>query len=141
MNILLDTHLFLWCSSDPGRLPDRARSLILDPVSRIHVSVASVWEIAIKQSIGRLEIDFDLAALDEILPQNGFFSLSVEIRHAALVQRLPFHHKDPFDRILVAQALCEPMYLLTSDPLLAPYGEMVLFVPSERSPRTHGKKR
>ena len=141
MNILLDTHVFLWCASDPERLPDRARALVLDPESQIHVSAASIWEIAIKQSIGRLELDFDLEILDGILAQNGFFSLPVEIRHAALVQRLPFHHKDPFDRILVAQALGDPMYLLTSDPLLKPYGEMILFVPPGRPPRSFRRER
>ncbi|MHB1287452.1 MAG: type II toxin-antitoxin system VapC family toxin [Leptospirales bacterium] len=141
MKILLDTHIFLWCASDPERLPDRARALILDPKSQIHVSAASIWEMAIKQSICRLELDFDLGTLDGMLTQNGFFPLPVEIRHAALVQRLPFHHKDPFDRILVAQALGDPMYLLTSDPLLKPYGEMILLVPTERSPQSSRRKR
>ena len=105
------------------------------------MSAASIWEIAVKQSTGRLELDFDLEILDGILAQNGFFSLPVEIRHAALVQRLPFHHKDPFDRILVAQALSDPMYLLTSDPLLKPYGETILFVPPGRSPRSFRRER
>lgn len=129
MNVLLDTHIFIWCASEPERLPAGARNLILNSESQIYVSAASVWEMAVKASIGRLELGFDIFSSDGFLARNGYTPLPVSVRHAALVASLPFHHKDPFDRLLVSQALSEPMYLLTSDAWLKPYGEMIYFVP------------
>ncbi len=108
MNILLDTHMFIWCASDPERLPAGARNLILNSEPQIYVSAASVWKMAVKASIGRLESGFDLLSFDGILARNGYAPLPVSVRHAALVASLPLHRNDLFDRLLVSQALSEP---------------------------------
>jgi PIN domain nuclease of toxin-antitoxin system len=130
MNFLLDTHVFLWCVSSPELLPERARNLILDPGSRLYVSAASIWELAIKRSLGRVRLDFDVMTLESLLARNGFNALPVSIQHAAKIMELPrlSEHKDPFDRILVAQSRCEPLILLTADSALSSYGETILCI-------------
>lgn len=122
--MLLDTHLLLWALASPRRLGARARQLVLN--EEIFVSAASIWEISIKSAIGKLHADPAevLAALEPA----GFRELPVTGAHAAGVARLPAHHRDPFDRLLVAQAIMEPMRLLTNDGALAAYGETVLVV-------------
>jgi PIN domain nuclease of toxin-antitoxin system len=121
---LLDTHLLLWALAAPSRLPPRARRLIED--EDVYASAASIWEISIKVAIGKLTADPNevVAALGPA----GFRSLAVTLEHAARVQSLPQLHKDPFDRMLIAQALSEPMILLTNDAALAGYGEIVKLV-------------
>jgi PIN domain nuclease of toxin-antitoxin system len=123
MRLLLDTHAFLWWVSADRRLSRRARGAIANARNQCLVSVASGWEIAIKVSLGKLRID---AALDRFLPEqlaaNGFQALAIELKHAARVARLPFHHRDPFDRLLVAQAVEEELSIVTSDPVFAHYG-------------------
>ena len=122
MRVLLDTHLLLWALGDPAKLPGTARRLLSE--AEVFVSAASIWEIGIKTRLGKLTADPAevLAALEPA----GFLSLPVTGEHAARVATLPPVHRDPFDRLLVAQALTEPMRLLTGDPLLAHYGETVL---------------
>ena len=124
MRILLDTHLVLWALAAPERLPDAAHRLI--ERADVYVSAASIWEISIKTSLGKLSADPRevLAALDPA----GFLPLPISAEHAARVADLPPVHRDPFDRLLVAQALCEPMRLLTMDTVLAGYGELVTVV-------------
>ena len=124
MRILLDTHLVLWALAAPERLPDAAHRLI--ERADVYVSAASIWEISIKTSLGKLSADPRevLAALDPA----GFLPLPISAEHAARVADLPPVHRDPFDRLLVAQALCEPMRLLTMDNVLAGYGELVTVV-------------
>lgn len=122
MRVLLDTHLLLWALGAPAKLSATAHQLIRD--AEIYVSAASIWEISIKTGLGKLTVDPAevLAALEPA----GFLSLPVTADHAARVATLPPVHRDPFDRLLVAQALTEPMRLLTGDPVLARYGEIVL---------------
>lgn len=124
MRILLDTHLLLWALATPARIPAEARKLLA--ASEVYVSAASIWEISIKSALGKLTADPDevLAALEPA----GFLSLPITGEHAARVVTLPSIHRDPFDRLLIAQAQSEPMRLLTNDGALAAYGEAVLVV-------------
>ena len=124
MRVLLDTHLLLWALSAPARLPVAARRLIQD--ADVYVSAASIWEISIKAALGKLTADPQevLAALEPA----GFLSLPVAGVHAARVSNLPPVHRDPFDRLLVAQALVEPMRLVSTDAALRGYGEIVTIV-------------
>ena len=119
--ILLDTQILLWTLSGHRRLPAEARRLLED--HDVLVSAASIWEIAIKASIGKLEAD--PAAVRDSLAPSGFDELPVTGEHAARVAALPRHHRDPFDRLLVAQSLVEGLVLLTTDSQLAVYGESV----------------
>ena len=124
MRVLLDTHLLLWALGAPARLPAAARRVIRD--ADVYVSAASIWEISIKVALGKLRADPHevLAALEPA----GFLRLSISAEHAARVASLPPIHRDPFDRLLVAQALVEPMRLLTDDTVLGGYGEIVTLV-------------
>ena len=124
MRVLLDTHLLLWALSAPARLPAPARRLIQD--ADVYVSAASIWEISIKAALGKLRADPTevLAALEPA----GFLSLPIAGEHAARVASLPQVHRDPFDRLLIAQALVEPMRLISTDGALQGYGEIVTIV-------------
>jgi len=121
VRVLLDTHLLLWALSEPSKLPPAVRKQIL--AAEVYVSAASIWEISIKSAIGKLEADPNqvLAAIEPA----GFSILPVTGEHAAKVAELPSLHKDPFDRMLVAQASTEPMQLLTNDTALRGYGSFV----------------
>jgi PIN domain nuclease of toxin-antitoxin system len=122
--VLLDTQLLLWSLGDPGRLPAPARRLI--DTAEVYVSACSIWEISIKAALGKLSAD--PGQVLRALGPAGFLELPVSGEHAARVARLPEVHRDPFDRMLVAQALTEPMCLLTADSTLAAYGEIVTIV-------------
>jgi PIN domain nuclease of toxin-antitoxin system len=123
MRLLLDTHAFLWWVADARELSTRARAVIGDSKNECFVSAASCWEIAIKISIGKLELDGTVERfIPEHLSVNGFQELPVEIRHAARVSRLSFHHRDPFDRLLVCQALEEHLAIVSADPIFRRYG-------------------
>lgn len=124
MNLLLDTHLLLWALLQPAKLKSRARSLIEQ--NEIFVSSASIWEISIKSSLGKLEVD-PRVVLDALEPA-GLRVLPVSGEHAAKVFELPALHRDPFDRLLLAQALSEPLTLLTDDKVLGQYGGYVTVV-------------
>lgn len=126
MRVLLDTHILLWWLMDDRRLPKAADNIIKDPDNAVFVSAASIWEVAIKASLGQIEAD--PLAIQSAIEPSGFTELSITGKHAAQVAKLPSYHRDPFDRMLVAQSLAEPMRLLTSDTLLAKYGDMVLAV-------------
>jgi PIN domain nuclease of toxin-antitoxin system len=123
VKLLLDTHAFLWWVAASKELSRKARSAIGSARNECYVSVASAWEIAIKVSLGKLRIE---GALDRFLPEqlaaNGFLALPIDLRHAARVATLPFRHRDPFDRLLVAQALEEDLGLVTGDPAFVKYG-------------------
>jgi PIN domain nuclease of toxin-antitoxin system len=121
VRVLLDTHLLLWALGAPTRLPAAARRLISD--ADVYVSAASIWEISIKASIGKLKAD-PREVLAALTPA-GFLALPIAGAHAARVVDLPPIHRDPFDRLLVAQALVEPMRLLTDDAILGRYGDIV----------------
>lgn len=125
MRLLLDTHVLLWWLTDDDRLGDDCRKAIEDADTVAFVSVASIWEIAIKSSLGRLALDDDID-LTSLATSNGFTDLAVTARHAAAVRDLPHHHSDPFDRVLVAQARLERLTLATADPALPPYRVPIL---------------
>jgi len=122
MKLLLDTHTFLWFIIGSPNLSAAARSLIEDAANEKFVSVASLWEIAIKLSIGKLSSS---ASFDVVIPQqlslNGFEVLNIEIEHTAVVATLPFHHRDPFDRLLIAQAAVEKMSVVSIDTVFDAY--------------------
>lgn len=125
MRLLLDTHLLLWVMADDAALSSRARDEIA-AAEMVYASAASLWEISIKAALGKLTVD--QADLIDKLGQAGFHPLPVTWGHAAAVRRLPDIHRDPFDRILVAQAVSEPLRLLTHDRTLTRYSELVIAV-------------
>lgn len=128
MKLLLDTHAFLWWIGDDARLSGPAREAIADPGNDVSFSVASAWELAIKTGVGRFEAEGELGPfLDEHLQRNSFRVLPVKLEHAVSVASLPAHHRDPFDRLLVAQAVAEGLTLVTRDPQLRKYDAPILW--------------
>lgn len=123
MRVLLDTHVFLWALTDSPRLSPEARELLAD-AREVYVSAASVWEIAIKSALGR--IDADPGEVVAAIQRSGFLELDVTARHAAGVAALPPYHNDPFDRLLLAQAIAEPLRFLSADALLPRYSPLVV---------------
>jgi len=125
MRLLLDTHIMLWWATDRRKISTRAASLI-SIADDVFVSSACVWELATK--IRRGKLDLDLSMLVTSAASSNFLELPIRFRHAALVASLPPLHFDPFDRLLVAQAMCESLLLITVDKQLAPYSRMVQIV-------------
>ena len=117
--LLLDTHTFLWCLSDPGRLRAAARSAIEEPRNQIFVSPIAAWEITFKRLRGQMEAPDNLAAM---VDEKGFTHLPLTFHHAELAARLPRHHKDPFDHFLIAQAQAEGLAIVTRDAHFPLYG-------------------
>jgi PIN domain nuclease of toxin-antitoxin system len=128
MRLLLDTQIALWALTDSPRLSARARTLIEQGGNDIYFSAASVWEIAIKHRLARRDMPVSGVEAAKLFLEAGYQELPVTSIHAAATEQLPPHHEDPFDRILVAQALSEPLRLLTHDRQLPAYGECVEFV-------------
>ncbi len=126
MNLLLDTHIALWAITDSPKLPEKARELIQSPKTTVWISVASVWEIAIKHSLGRGDMPVSSHDAVRYFQESGYRFLPVEAEHAIAIEELATHHQDPFDRILVAQALVEPMRLMTHDALVARYSDTII---------------
>ena len=126
MRVLLDTPMLLWAAAMSARLPGQARMLLEDASNEVYCSVASLWEIAIKSALRRPDFDVDLKALRAALPEMAIAELPVTGQHIEALTALPPIHKDPFDRLLVAQAIAEPLVLLTNDAMLAGYGSGVL---------------
>lgn len=126
MNLLLDTHVALWAIVDSPRLSNAARVLILAPRAVVWISAATVWEIAIKHSLARGDMPVSSSAAIGYFRAAGYRFLPIEPEHAAVVETLPPHHQDPFDRLLIAQAQVEPMRLLSHDAHVARYGELVV---------------
>ena len=122
MKLLLDTQIYLWVLDDSPRLSQRAREIIM-AADQVLVSAATIWEAAIKIALGKLRVDPALLVAE--IARSGFIELPILARHAAAVSALPMHHKDPFDRLLIAQALTEPARLLTADSVLQSYSELV----------------
>ena len=125
MRILLDTHVLLWALVEPGRLHPETRIAIRSGDNEVLFSAASIWEIAIKAGLGRADFVVDPRAIVAEALDAGFVELVLHSTAAALVAELPLLHRDPFDRVLVAQAIAEPAFLYTADPRLAPYSELV----------------
>ena len=128
MKLLLDTHIALLAVSDDPRLSPKARELIAAPRNLIWVSAASIWEIAIKHSLGRGDMRISGAEALEYFSQSGYRMWPVSPEHAAAVETLPAHHQDPFDRLLVAQSLAEPLRLLTHDTAVARYSDAIILI-------------
>ena len=124
MRLLLDTHVLVWCLSGDRRLPPATAELIRNPATDVYFSAVSIWEVAIKSALGKMRADAN--AMLENLVDEGFKELPVMARHTVATVALPMHHRDPFDRLLVSQSLCESMSLLTDDRVLAAYGPAVI---------------
>jgi PIN domain nuclease of toxin-antitoxin system len=125
-HVLLDSHVLLWLV-EPGtkRLSARAKRIITDAAS-VHFSIVSLWEIAIKAAKGQLDVDLDI--LSAAVDQAALRELPIKRQHIQTLRTFNFHHRDPFDRMLVAQAVTEPLHLLTSDEKLKPYSDLVILV-------------
>jgi PIN domain nuclease of toxin-antitoxin system len=121
VTLLLDTQILLWAVNEPDRLPAAARTLLMDPQNDLLFSPASLWEIAIKNAVPRRDFQVDPRVLRRGLLENGYAELPITSEHAIGVDALPTLHKDPFDRLLLSQALYEGITLLTSDTQLAKY--------------------
>ncbi len=121
MNLILDTHAFIWFVNADKNLTTKAREAIENPFNFSHISIASLWEMAIKISLGKLEIKYPF---EQILPQiyeNGFEILPITFEHISVISELEFHHKDPFDRLIIAQAMAERMMIISKDKLFDHY--------------------
>jgi PIN domain nuclease of toxin-antitoxin system len=121
MNLLLDTHILLWAAAEPQRIRGESRQLLEDPENTLHFSSASLWEVVIKNGLGRPDFQVEPSLLRRGLIDNGYLELPITSAHALAVANLPDLHKDPFDRILLAQADAEGMLLVTSDNQMAAY--------------------
>lgn len=122
MKLLLDTHVFLWLNTAPERIPSAAYEACRDPQNQLYLSHVSPWEIQIKQQIGKLHLRAALAELIETQRRaNGLSMLPIELPHIYALSQLPFHHSDPFDRLLIAQARSEAMVLITADRKISLY--------------------
>lgn len=128
MNLLLDTQVALWAITDDPKLSSRARELILAPRATVWVSAASLWEIAIKHGLGRGDMPVSGHEALRYFRQAGYRILAIEPEHTVAIEELPAHHQDPFDRLLMAQALVEPMRLITHDTTVARYGDTIIHV-------------
>ncbi len=125
MKILLDTNIVLWAMGGSVKLSKAARRE-MEQADTVYVSAASLWEIGIKVGLDKLDVDID--QLVSLLAEAGFVQLPISWKHAQMIQGLPHHHRDPFDRMLVAQAISEPLRLVTHDALLTRYSDLVLVV-------------
>lgn len=128
MNLLLDTHIALWAITDSPKLPQVAKDLIQAPTSTVWVSAASVWEIAMKRALGKGLMPVSSVDALRYFQQAGYHMLAITAEHTVAVEALPLHHNDPFDRLLVAQAITEPLRLITHDALVALYSDNILKV-------------
>jgi len=126
LNLLLDTHVALWAITDSLKLSQKARDLILSPKTSVFVSAATIWEIAIKSSLGRGDMPVSARNAMRYFQESGYRFLPIEAEHTLAVEELPPHHQDPFDRILVAQAMVEPMRLMTHDSQVALYSDTII---------------
>jgi len=128
LKLLLDTHILLAALIDPDTLPRAVQQDISNPGNTILFSAANIWEIAIKYSLGRDDFDFRPEDIQQLAEKTGFTELPIFARHTQAVTDLPWHHRDPFDRLLIAQAQSVPAYLYSRDSLLAKYSDLVKLV-------------
>ena len=115
MNYLLDTHTFMWFVSNSRELGQRAKQLIEDDTSNLFLSVASIWEIGIKNSLGKLDVKGGFESIPDDLKVNGIDIMFFDFNHISIINKLPFHHRDPFDRMIIAQAISENMDIIGVD--------------------------
>jgi len=128
MRLLLDTHIALWAITDDRRLSEAARSMIADRSNPIYVSAASVWEITIKHALRRADMPISGSRACAYFRSSGYELLDITAQHAVGVEKLPSLHADPFDRLIVAQAIAEPLRLMTHDATLARYSDTIIHV-------------
>ena len=128
MNLLLDTHIALWSITNDSKLSPYGRELISDPQNTVWVSSVNVWEISIKNSLNKKVLPVSGKEALQYFRQAGYQFLPVEPQHTVLVEDLALHHQDPFDRLLIAQALSEPMRLITHDAKVARYSDTIILI-------------
>ena len=128
MKILLDTHVLLWAAASPEKIPGNGRAMIEDEANELFFSVASLWEISIKNGLGRPDFHVNASLFRRSLIDNGYRELPILGAHALAVENLPPIHKDPFDRMLIAQAAAEGFLLMTADSVIAQYPAPVFLV-------------
>lgn len=128
MVVLLDTHVLLWALDAPERLSQEVVAQIESPETTVYFSAASIWEIAIKAALGKIDFHYSPEVIAQAAKDTGFIELPVSAVHGAKVAHLPLHHRDPFDRLLIAQVLLMPAQLFTADAALVPYSELVRLV-------------
>lgn len=127
MRLLLDTHILLWCLAESEDLPTKARQLVYS-ADEVYASTVNIWEIVVKRSIGKLELAFDIQDLVEVAVDSGFEMLDIQPDHALKLMDLEDYHRDPFDRMLIAQSLVEPLRLVTCDAIVAKYNATIIKV-------------
>ena len=127
MRLLLDTHIVLWCLQGKSELPAKAFELIND-AEEVYVSAASFWEMAIKVPLGKLKLDIKLQEFPKVLSESGYETLAIKVEHAVQVAGLPPFHRDPFDRMLIAQSIMEPLQFVTHDAMLTEYADSIILV-------------
>ena len=121
MNLLLDTHTYIWFSVNKPELSEIVRKMVEDGQNNSYISIASLWEMSIKISLGKLSIDKDFKEVIKDLTESGIEILPISFEHVLKSSTLPFHHRDPFDRIIIAQSMCEAMKLLSADTIFDEY--------------------
>ena len=121
MKYLIDTHTFLWFNEGSADLSNTAKQLIIDKDNEIFISIASLWEISIKTSLNKLTITGSYELIIEDVTENDMELLPINFAHTVIQNKLPFHHRDPFDRIIISQAIAENMMLISKDSLFDPY--------------------
>ena len=121
MNLLLDTHTYIWFSANKPELSGIVRKMVEDSQNNSYISIASLWEMSIKISLGKLSIDKDFKEVIKDLTESGIEILPISFEHVLKSSTLPFHHRDPFDRIIIAQSMCEAMKLLSADTIFDDY--------------------
>jgi PIN domain nuclease of toxin-antitoxin system len=128
MAYLVDTHAFLWMIGDADSLSPLVRDIVNKGHNKIYLSAASLWEMAIKINLGKLQLPFSFTDdIDDVLRAHGIFVLAIDMKHAQVISKLPLHHRDPFDRMLVAQAMAEGWSLISRDPAMTLYPVEVLW--------------
>jgi PIN domain nuclease of toxin-antitoxin system len=126
--LLLDTHVFLWWVNDAPNLTEAAHQAISNTSNECYLSMASCWEMAIKSSLGKLRLTRPIEAfVSDQLRANNFKLLNIELRHMAKIERLPFHHRDPFDRLLISQAITDKLTLVAAESVFTDYGVKLLW--------------
>lgn len=128
MVVLLDTHVLLWALDSPQRLPDDMAAQLESPETTVYFSAASIWEIAIKTALGKIDFHYSPEDIAQAARDSSFVEIPISAAHSAKVAHLPLHHRDPFDRLLIAQALLLPAQLITANAALAPYSELVRLI-------------
>lgn len=127
MRFLIDTHIFIWFINGDNQLPSPVLSQIENPQNTCMISIASIWEMGIKYGMGRLELNNDFSAINRFLYDNSIQILPVNFEHIQKLTELPFHHRDPFDRVIIAQAISEQMSIITKDELFSHYSINILW--------------